>query len=97
MDFSDGQMKVLNAMQERILQAMQVQSGALRQEIRDGDRNTRDLLIQEIKASEHRVKTELRKDMENMQDGIIDFIDDRLLPQIDKLSTRLTKLETKAI
>ena len=103
MGFSKGQMEVLDAMKTGILQAMQegfrTNNEYLRQEIQDSARNTQELLMQEIKASEHRVKTELRQEfrqeLEATKEGIIDFIDDALLPQIDALSVRVRKLETK--
>lgn len=47
-----------------------------------------DLLRQETRASEHRIKTEIIA-------GVTDFIDDNLLPNIQDHEDRLIKLESK--
>lgn len=71
----------------------------LMQSMRDALRDNNDLLLQEIRASEHRLRTEFKHDIEASKYEIIEeiteFIDYRLLPQIDNLDKRVTKLETK--
>jgi hypothetical protein len=71
----------------------------LRQEIRDGDRNTQELLMQEIKASEYRVKAELRQEIRQANqetiESVADLLDSNLLPQLDNHERRLTRLETR--
>ncbi len=79
-DFTPQQMKTLNVIQDKILQAVQ-----------DSSRYTQDLLKQEMKAMEHRIDAKADKNKEE----IIGFIDERILPQIESLDQRLTKLETK--
>ncbi len=63
------------------------------QAIEDNNRIVVDLLRQEIKASAQNVKDELRWEMRVMRDDIIDVIDNGVLPQIDGLDRRVTRLE----
>lgn len=79
-DFTPQQMKTLDVIQEKILQAVQ-----------DSSRYTQDLLRQDMKAMEHRIDAKAEKNKEE----IIGFIDERIFPQIDSLDQRLTKLEAK--
>ncbi len=79
-DFTLQQMKTLNVIQEKILQAVQ-----------DSSQYTQDLLRQEMKAMEHRVDAKADKNKEK----IIAFIDERILPQIESLDQRVIKFEAK--
>ena len=72
-------------------QQIKTLTSVVTQIVKDESRQTQDLMRQEMKAMEHRVDAKADKNKEK----IIAFIDERILPQIDSLDQRLTKLETK--
>lgn len=80
------------------------------QAIEDNNRIVCDLLRQEIRASAHGVKSELRQEMHLVKDelrqemrlmkqetvcGIVEVIDEGVLPEIAALDRRVTVLEAK--
>ncbi len=87
MDFSKEQIKTLQTV--------------IGQVVYDKIRLNNDILLQEIRASEHRVKTELRQEIKTTEkrilDGVGEMIDDSIVPQLDDHEQRLTKLEAKTI
>ena len=70
---------------------IQTLTSVVTQIVKDESRQTQDLMRQEMKAMENRIDAKADKNKEE----IISFIDERILPQIDSLDQRLTKLETK--
>lgn|GEM_PF-2064918 len=63
--------------------------GGFAQMIEDNSRIVVDLLRQEIRATENR----LVRRMDDMRDEIVDVIDQGVLPQIDGLDRRVTRIE----
>lgn len=63
--------------------------------VKDDNRYTRDLLMQEIKAA----KTELRQEIQSSEKKVLfavaQILDGHIVPQIDDHEVRLTKLETQ--
>ncbi|MEK7183247.1 MAG: hypothetical protein AAB776_01290 [Patescibacteria group bacterium] len=86
-DFSKEQIKTLQTVVGQVVD--------------DKIRLNNDLLFQEMRASEHRVKTELRKEIKQAKDETIEAVSEMLdagiVPQLDSHEQRLTKLETKTI
>lgn len=82
-------------------QQIQTLKTIVTQIVKDEFRETRDLLMREIKASEQRVKGALRQEMQQAKQEVIEsvaeILDTRVLPRIDNHKQRLTKLETKLI
>ena len=87
MDFSKEQIKTLQAVVGQVVD--------------DKIRLNNDILLQEIKASEHRVKTELRQEIKQAKDETIEavseMLDSGIVPQLDNHEQRLTKLEVKTV
>jgi hypothetical protein len=84
-DFSEQQIKTLKTVVGQV--------------VKDEIRINNDILRQEIQASEHRIKTELRKEIQQVKQDVVEsvaeLLDTSLLPQIDDHETRITKLEAK--
>jgi uncharacterized coiled-coil protein SlyX len=72
-------------------QQIKTLTSVVSQIVKDEGRQNQDLMRQEMKALEHRLDAKSEKNKEE----IINFIDERILPQIESLDQRLTKLETK--
>jgi len=87
-DFSEQQIKMLKTVVQQV--------------VKDEIRINNDILFQEIKASEHRVKTELRAQLHQVVgqakhetiEAVAEMINGSLVPQLDDHEQRLTKLET---
>lgn len=87
------------ALTEQDLQAIQtvvkLNNVALLQAVDDKFRINNDILMQEMRALEHRAKLDSDKNKQDIIEAIGDMIDTGLLPQIDNHEKRITKLETK--
>jgi hypothetical protein len=74
---------------------------ALDQRMDDKFRINNDILRQEIRASEHRIKTELRQEIQQSKQEVIqsvaEILDTNVLPSLDSHEQRLTKLEAKTV
>lgn len=77
-------------------EAVEASEYRLRQEIHDSAKNTKDLLVQEIKASEARTDIKLEAMEERILTGVAEILDERILPQIDNHERRIIGLEAKA-
>ncbi|HRH32367.1 MAG TPA: hypothetical protein PLK06_03510 [bacterium] len=87
MDFSKEQIKTLQAVVGQVVD--------------NRIRLSNDILLQEIKALEHRVKSELRQEIKQAKDETIEavseMLDSGIVPRLDHHEQRLTKLEVKIV
>jgi hypothetical protein len=71
--------------------------GEFFQFVKDENRQTRDLLMQEMKATEVRFDKQLDKQKDEILEAVGDMLGGSIVPQIDDHEQRLTKLEAKTI
>lgn len=95
--FKANNEQLLKAVDDRF----KVNNEQLLQAVDNKFRINTDMIRQEIRASETRVKIELRQEMAQMKDevvtGVAQILDNHTLPTLDNHEVRLTRLETQLV